>query len=200
MLKITNNTGSVVSVYNDTFNIEIAISETKIISDEYLSNCSEVYFKYFSLKKSEVESGWEKGISRYYYLYNKKINIPTVTKLILNGINEITLEKSDTNINVIIIKTMCVRGILLKTSGKTIKGQTVSFCDVKSRKKLMNIMLPKLIILFLLSVVLTLAAFIGEGTTEATIITLIVALMFFSWWLYTLRVFIKMKIYKEKQG
>ena len=55
MLKITNNTGSVVSDYNDTFNIEIAISETKIISDEYLSNCSEAYFKYFSLKKSKVE-------------------------------------------------------------------------------------------------------------------------------------------------
>lgn len=200
MLKVTNNTGSVVSVYNDTFNIEIAISETKIISDEYLSNCSEVYFKYFSLKKSEVESGWEKGISRYYYLYNKKMNIPTVTKVNLNGINEITLEKSDTNINVIIIKTMCVRGILLKTSGKTIKGQTVSFCDVKSRKKLMDIMLPKLIILFLLSAVLTLAAFIEEGTTEATIITLIVALMFFSWWLYTLRIFIKIKNYREKQG
>ena len=95
---------------------------------------------------------------------------------------------------------MCVKGILLKTSDKIIKGQTISFCDTKSRKKLISIMLPKLIILFLLSAVLTFAAFIREGTIETTIITLIVALMFYSWWLYTLKIFIKTKNYREKQG
>lgn len=71
-MKIINNTGSVVTAYNDNLSIEIAINETKIVPDEFLTECSEIHFKYFSLKNTEVASGWEKGISRYYYLYNKK--------------------------------------------------------------------------------------------------------------------------------
>ncbi len=197
MLKIINNTGSVVTAYNDNFSIELAINETKIVPDEFLTDCSEIYFKYFSLKHAEITSGWEKGISRYYYLYNKKINIPTLTRINTNGIGEIILEKNDTNINVIVIKTMCVKNILCKTNSKKIENQRVSFLDSHIRKKLLIIMMPKLIILFLFSIILALTVVIAESTLGTKVAISSISLILFFWWLYSITIFMRIKHYES---
>ncbi len=197
MLKIINNTGSVVTAYNDNFSIELAMNETKIVSDELLVDCREIYFKYFSLKNTEITSGWEKGISRYYYLYNKKINIPTITRININGIDEIILEKNDTNINVIVIKTMCVKNILCKTNRKKIENQRVSFLDSHIRKKLLMIMTPKLIMLFLFSITLALTVVIAEGTLGTNVAISSISLILFFWWIYSITIFTRIKHYES---
>ncbi|MBO5212401.1 MAG: hypothetical protein J6B60_02555 [Clostridia bacterium] len=200
MLKIINNTGSVVVAYNDKFNIALAINETKIVPDEFLINFNEMCFKYFSLKNSEIESGWEKGISRYYYLYNKKINIPTITKINVNDVNEIILEKNETNINVILIKTMCVKNILCKTNSKIIENQRVNFLDSHIRKKLLLMMTPKLIILILCSVILALTVIISEGTLGTKILIALISLLLFLWWLYSIMIFVRIKHYNNENA
>ncbi len=198
MLKIINNTGSVVVAYNDKFNIELAINETKIVPDEFLVDGNEMCFKYFSLKNSEIESGWEKFIGRYYYLYNKKINIPTITKINANDVDEVVLEKNETNINVIVIKTMCVKNILCRTNSKIIENQRVSFLDSHIRKKLLMIMIPKLIILFLFSIILALTVVIAEGTLGTNILIALISLVLFLWWLYSIMIFVKIKHYNNE--
>lgn len=130
----------------------------------------------------------------------------------LYGINEITLEKSDTTVNGIMFKTMCVRNILLKAGNKAIKGQAVSFCDAKKRKKLLGILFMKLTLLFSITVLLALAAFIGFGANRATNMlasffairgedvaaaSLSVSLLLFIWGLFTLRIFIKISSYNK---
>lgn len=197
MLKIINNTGSVVIAYNDNFSIELAINEIKIVSDELLTDCREIYFKYFSLKNTEVTSGWEKGISRYYYLYNKKVNIPTTTRIDMTGIDEIILEKNETKINVVILKTMCIKNILCKSNSKKVENQRVSFLDSHIRKKLLIIMMPKLIILFLLSITLALTTFIAEGSLSTKIPIASLSLILFLWWLYSITIFIRIKHYEN---
>ena len=199
-MKIINNTGYVVTVFNSNFNKDIAIGESLIITDEELYGNFELCFKYFFVKKSEVNEEW-KWVSgarggHYSYSYNKITNAPTVTKVNSYGINEITLEKSETNVNAIMFKSMCVRSILLKENNKAIKEQAVSFCDAKIRKRVMGIMFMKLIMLFLLSAALAIVAFTVEVTTDMALNILVVSLAFFIWWLYTLRVLIKIKKYK----
>ncbi|MBQ8147044.1 MAG: hypothetical protein IJ039_09690 [Clostridia bacterium] len=200
MLRIINKTNSVVVVYNDNFNCEVAIGETKTVSDDFLTDCSEIFFKYFYLKESETECGWEKGISRYYYLYNKKVNIPTITKASVRNIEEIVLERNDTNVNAIIIKTFCVKGILCKNGNEKIENQKVLFCDSRIRKRLLWIMIPKLTILLLFSVLLALTAVIAEGTTEIKIVITCISALLFLWWLYSIKVYIKIKHYENAQN
>ncbi len=200
MLRIINKTDSVVSVYNDNFSCEVAIGETKTVSEDFSTDCSEIFFKHFHLKENETESGWEKGISRYYYLYNKKINIPTITKVSIRNIEEIVLERNDTNINAIIIKTFSVKSILCKNDNKKIVNQKVFFCNSHIRKRLLWIMIPKLTILLLFSVMLALTAIIAEGTTEINIVITCVSALLFLWWIYSIQVYIKIKHYENAQN
>ena len=212
MMKIINNTGCVVTVFNDSFSSDIAIGDSLVITDEQLYGNFQLCFKYFFVKKSEIEEGWEKSRRSYYYSYSRKLNVPTVTTANLYGINEITLEKSDTTVKGIMFKTMCVRNILLKAGNKAIKGQAVSFCDAKNRKKLLGILFMKLTLLFSITVLLALAAFIGFGTNRATNMlasffairgedvaaaSLSVSLLLFIWGLFTLRIFIKISSYNK---
>lgn len=200
MLRIINKTNSVVVVYNDNFSCEVAIGETKTVSDDFLTDCNEIFFKYFHLKENEIESDWEKGISRYYYLYNKKVNIPTITKVSVRNTEEIILERNDTNVNAIIIKTFCVKGILCKNGNEKIENQKVLFCDSRIRKRLLWIMIPKLTILLLFSVMLALTAVIAEGTTEIKIVITCISALLFLWWLYSIKVYIKIKHYENAQN
>ena len=209
MMKIINNTGCVVTVFNDSFSSDIAIGDSLVITDEQLYGNFQLCFKYFFVKKREIEEGWGRS---YYYSYSRKLNVPTVTTANLYGINEITLEKSNTTVKGIMFKTMCVRSILLKAGNKAIKGQAVSFCDAKKRKKLLGILFMKLTLLFSITVLLALAAFIGFGTNRATHMlasffaircedvaaaSLSVSLLLFIWGLYTLRIFIKISSYNK---
>ena len=75
-MKIINNTGYVVTVFNSNFNKDIAIGESLIITDEELYGNFELCFKYFFVKKSEVNEEW-KWVSgarggHYSYSYNKE--------------------------------------------------------------------------------------------------------------------------------
>lgn len=130
-------------------------------------------------------------------LIQQKINIPTITSLNLNGIGDIILEKNETNINVIIIKTMCVKSILCKADSKKVENQRVSFLDSHIRKKLLMIMIPKLVILFLFSIILALTVVIAEGTLGTNIAIASISLILFLWWLYSIAIFIKIKHYEN---
>lgn len=196
-MKIINNTGGVVTAYTNNCSVEIAINGTEIVPNELLIDCGEMFFKYFSLKNAEITSGWEKGISRYYYLYNKQINIPTITRINITDIDEIILEKNETKINVVIIKTMCVKNVLCKTNDKKIENQRVSFLNSHIRKKLLMIMIPKLVILFLLSIILALTVVIAEGTLGTNIAIASISLILFLWWLYSIVIFTKIKHYEN---
>lgn len=207
-MKIINNTGCVVTVFNDSFSSDIAIGDSLVITDEQLYGNFQLCFKYFFVKKSEIEEGWEKTRHSYYYAYSIKKNAPTVTRANLYGVNEVTLVKNNTRIKAIMFKTVHVRSILLKANNKAIKGQAASFFDTKIRKRLLSTLFMKLILLFSFTVLFALAAFIGFGANDVTNMlasffairggdaaasSFCVSLVLFAWGLYTLWIFIKIK-------
>ena len=92
---------------------------------------------------------------------------------------------------------MCVKNVLCKTNDKKIENQKVSFLDSHIRKKLLMIMIPKLVILFLLSIILALTVVIAEGTLGTNIAIASISLILFLWWLYSIVIFTKIKHYEN---
>ena len=145
MVKITNHTKRVVTVYNDIFSVNLDIDETAQISEDVLNRNPEFYVRYLSLKEAKKETEFDlkkDGIRfRTYLHFEIKTLFPVITVLNLENVSEVELKEDDVVLrSLLLIKTVCLKRILCKCDQVEPDNMRFLFLNEDDKAKFLKMM------------------------------------------------------------
>ena len=145
MVKITNHTKRVVTVYNGAFSVNLDINETAQISEDVLNQNSEFFVRYLSLKEAKKETEFDlkkDGIRfRTYLHFEIKTLFPVITVLNLENVSEVELKEDDVVLRVLLlIKTVHLKRIICKCDQTEPDNIKCMFLNEDDKAKFLKLM------------------------------------------------------------